>query len=84
MTDTTITAIRTTMLRVPWPQSEWLKGHPFGPTREFLVCDVETRGGLAGMGYLFHFRPGLKTIATFLEECVIPRVKGKDATAVEA
>ena len=36
------------------------------------------------MGYLFHFRPGLQTIAAFLDECVIPRVIGKDATAVEA
>jgi L-alanine-DL-glutamate epimerase-like enolase superfamily enzyme len=84
MTDTTITAIRITMLRVPWPQTEWLKGHAFGPTREFLVLDVETRGGLTGMGYLFLFRPGMRTIATCLDECVIPRVIGKDASAVEA
>jgi len=84
MTDTTITAIRTTMLRVPWPQTPWLKGHAFGPMREFLVLDVETRGGLAGVGYLFLFRPGMRTIATCLDECVIPRVLGKDASAVEA
>jgi L-alanine-DL-glutamate epimerase-like enolase superfamily enzyme len=84
MTDTTITAIRTTMLRVPWPQTPWLKGHAFGPMREFLVLDVETRSGLAGMGYLFLFRPGMRTIVTCLDECVIPRVLGKDASAVEA
>jgi L-alanine-DL-glutamate epimerase-like enolase superfamily enzyme len=84
MTDTTITAIRTTMLRVPWPQTPWLKGHAFGPTREFLVLDVETRGGIAGMGYLFLFRPGIRTIAACLDECIIPRVLGKDASAVEA
>ena len=36
------------------------------------------------MGYLFHFRPGLKSIATFIDEVITPRVKGKDATAVEA
>src|SRR5215468_2452214 len=84
MTDTTITAIRTTMLRVPWPQTPWLKGYAFGPMREFLVLDVETRGGIAGMGYLFLFRPCMRTIAACLDECVIPRVLGKDASAVEA
>jgi L-alanine-DL-glutamate epimerase-like enolase superfamily enzyme len=84
MTDTTITAIRTTILRIPWPQTPWLKGHAFGPMREFLVLDVETRGGIAGMGYLFLFRPGMRTIAACLDECVIPRVLGKDASAVEA
>src|ERR1700726_2363386 len=83
MTDTTITAIRTTMLRVPWPQTPWLKGHAFGPMREFLVLDVETRGGIAGMGYLFLFRPAMRTIACCLEECVIPRMLCKDASAVE-
>jgi len=84
MTDTTITAVRTTMLRMPWPNSPWLKGHAFGAKREFLVLDVETRGGITGMGYLLLFRPGMRTIATCLEECVIPRVIGKDASAVEA
>nr|WP_245313013.1 mandelate racemase/muconate lactonizing enzyme family protein [Bradyrhizobium macuxiense] len=36
------------------------------------------------MGYLFVFRPGMKSIAACLDECIIPRVKGKDATAIEA
>ena len=36
------------------------------------------------MGYLFLFRPGMKSIAACLDECIIPRVKGKDATAIEA
>ncbi len=84
MTDLTITAIRTTMLRVPWPQTPWLKGHAFGPTRNFLVLDVETKGGVTGMGYLFLFRPGIKSIVACLDEVIIPRVIGKDASAVEA
>jgi L-alanine-DL-glutamate epimerase-like enolase superfamily enzyme len=84
MTDMTIAAIRTTLLRVPWPHTPWLKGHAFGDTRNLLVLDVETKGGIAGMGYLFSFRPGLRTIATALEETILPRVIGKDATAVEA
>src|SRR5256885_2026609 len=84
MTDMTIRDVRVTILRMPWANPDWIKGHALGPDRSILVVDVETAGGISGMGYLFHFRPGLKTIATFLEECVIPRVIGKDATAVEA
>ena len=84
MTDMTIRDVRVTTLRMPWANPAWIKGHALGPDRDMLIVDVETAGGITGMGYLFHFRPGLKTIATFLEECVIPRVIGKDATAVEA
>ena len=36
------------------------------------------------MGYLFAFRPGLRTVLACLEEAIVPRVVGKDATAVEA
>ena len=46
--------------------------------------DVETAGGIVGMGYLFLFRPTMRTITACLEETVIPRVSGKDASAVEA
>src|SRR6516162_3452835 len=84
MTDMTIAAIRTSLLRVPWPDTPWLKGHAFGVKRNLLVLDVETKGGITGMGYLFSFRPGLRTIAAALEETILPRVIGKDATAVEA
>ena len=84
MTDMTIRAVRTTMLRVPWPESPWMQGHAFGPARNVLVLEVETAGGIVGMGYLFVFRPGLRTIAACLDETIIPRVIGKDATAVEA
>ncbi len=83
MTDMTITAVRTTMLRVPWPETPWLKGHAFGAARNLLVLDVETKGGVTGMGYLFSFRPGLRAVVALLEEAIIPRVIGKDATAVE-
>jgi L-alanine-DL-glutamate epimerase-like enolase superfamily enzyme len=84
MTDLTITAVRISTLRVPWPQSPWLKGHRFGDARTFLVVDVETKGGITGMGYLFLFRPGIKSIIACLNEVIIPNVIGKDASAVEA
>src|ERR1700733_1983257 len=84
MSDLTITAVRTTTLRVPWPQNPWLKGHRFGDARTFLVVDVETKGGITGMGYLFLFRPGIKSIIACLNEIIVPNVIGKDASAVEA
>ena len=68
---------------MPWPQTPWLKGHAFGDARNILVLDVETKGGIVGMGYLFSFRPGLRTVAAALAETIVPRVIGKDATAVE-
>src|ERR1043166_2880345 len=82
--DMTVRDVRVTILRMPWANPEWIKGHALGPDRGILIVDVEAAGGITGMGYLFHFRPGLRTIAEFLHECVIPRVIGKDATAVEA
>src|SRR5438270_2015371 len=84
MTDMTIKAVRTTMLRVPWPNDPWLKGHAFGEARNLLVLEVETKGGIVGMGYLFSFRPGLRTIAAAIDETIASQVVGKDATAVEA
>ena len=30
MTDMTIAAVRTTLLRTPWPDDPWLKGHTTG------------------------------------------------------
>ena len=57
MTEMTIKAVRLTRLQVPWPQDPWLKGHAFGDTRNILVAEVETAGGVVGMGYLHVFRP---------------------------
>jgi L-alanine-DL-glutamate epimerase-like enolase superfamily enzyme len=82
--DMTIRDIRVTMLRMPWADDPWLKGHALGATRDILICEVETSGGITGMGYLLVFRPGMASIAACLDECIIPRVKGKDATAIEA
>jgi len=84
MSNTTIKAITTTMLRVPWPQTQWLRGHPLGDVRNILVLEIETFGGIMGMGYLFVFQPIMNTISACLAETLIPRVVGKDATAVEA
>src|SRR5260370_356703 len=82
--DMTIRDVRVTMLRLPWADDPWLRGHALGATRDILVCDVETTGGITGMGYLFLFRPGMKSMAACSAEGGIPRAKGKEATATEA
>jgi L-alanine-DL-glutamate epimerase-like enolase superfamily enzyme len=85
MTDMTISAVRTTLLRMPWPDDPWMKGHTLGKSRDLLVLEVETKGGIVGMGYLNPLnQPILRTIAMCLEEAIVPRVLGRDATAVEA
>jgi L-alanine-DL-glutamate epimerase-like enolase superfamily enzyme len=79
----TIRDVRVTMLRMPWPDDPWLAAQPIGPTRDFLIVDIETAGGVTGMGYLFGFGPGIRSIAACLEDCIIPHIRGKDAAAVE-
>ncbi len=83
MTDMTITAVRTSILRVPWPDTPWLKGHAFGEARNSWWSRSRPRA---------HRRHGLpvrvpagpqKTIVAALEETILPHVIGKDATAVE-
>ena len=70
------------MLRVPWP-TPWLKGHAFGPMREILVSRSRPRRHRRD-GLSVPVPPGHASIAACLEECIIPRVIGKDASAVEA
>ncbi len=84
MTDMTIRDVRTTLLRMPWPDDPGMRGHALGKTRDLLVLEVETKDGIIGMGYLNPLAPVLRTIAMCLEEAVVPRVLGRDATAVEA
>ena len=35
--DLTIREVRTTMLRLPWPDDPWLFGHALGPMRDLIV-----------------------------------------------
>ena len=83
MTDMTIRALRVTKLRLPWADDPWLAGHALGAMRNLLVLEVETAGGIVGMGYLHLFTPGVETIAACIKEMIAPLVIGKNATAVE-
>ena len=68
MTDMTIKAIRTTMLQRAVAADAVAQGPCLRRRPQFLVLEVETKGGIVGMGYLFLFRPGIRTIAACLEE----------------
>ena len=67
----TIRDVRVTMLRLPWADDPWLKGAALGAARDILVCDVETAGGITGMGTVIP--PGMKSIAACLDECASSR-----------
>ncbi len=81
----TIRDVRVLLVRVPWPDHPHLGAGQFASTRDLLVVEVETQGGIVGMGYLHLLQtPLLRTLKSCLEEALIPRILGKDATAVEA
>ena len=57
MTDMTIRDVRTTLLRMPWPASPWMRGHALGATRNNILMQFLTEavtlcaiGGLIGIG----------------------------------
>jgi L-alanine-DL-glutamate epimerase-like enolase superfamily enzyme len=81
----TIREVRTTLLRMPWPDDPWMAGHALGKTRDLVVVEVETAGGIVGMGYLnpLGTPPVLRTLDACIEEVVKPQVLGRDATEIE-
>ena len=83
MSDMTITALRTTLIRVPWAGDPPAAGILPPTAREFLVLEVLTRGGLSGMGYLQPLSGGLETLGACMTEMIAPIVIGRDATEVE-
>jgi len=83
MTDTTIAKLRTTLLEVPWSGEPPANGIMPPSHREFLVLEIETRGGLTGMGYLQPLAGGLHTLDACLKEMIAPKIIGRDATEVE-
>jgi L-alanine-DL-glutamate epimerase-like enolase superfamily enzyme len=80
---TTITELRTTLLRLPWAGPPPATGFLPTPHRELLVLEVETADGQTGMGYLMPLSGGLETIDTCLRELIAPKVIGRDSTEIE-
>jgi len=83
MSDTTITHLKTTLLRVPWNGAPPAAGIVSPGPREIVVVEVGTKGGLTGLGYLHVISGGSATIAACLEELIAPKILGRDATEVE-
>lgn len=83
MTDTTITGIKTTLLRVPWTSEPPPNGIMPADDRLYLMLEVMTKGGITGMGYLQPLRGGLQTLDSCLHEMMAPLIIGRDATETE-
>ena len=83
MADTTITAMRTTLLQVPWSGEPPANGIMPPSHRELLVLEVMTEGGLTGMGYLQPLSGGLEALDACLKTVIAPKVIGRDATEIE-
>ena len=84
MADTTITRLRTTLVRIPWAGPPPLNGtRPLNP-RELLVLEISTKGGISGLGYLHPLSGGVETLDMCLKEVMAPKLLGRDATEIEA
>lgn len=80
--DMTIKDVRTTVLDIPYvdpPQT----GLGIRPMRNFLVAEVETAGGIVGMGYIQPLGGALDAIESCLHEVFKPLLLGRDASEVE-
>ncbi|MGI9386854.1 MAG: mandelate racemase/muconate lactonizing enzyme family protein, partial [Methyloligellaceae bacterium] len=74
---------RVTLLRIPYV--EQLAVHAgYSRDRDILTLEIETQSGLVGLGYQLYLRDGFHTTKMCLEEQMIPRIIGRDASAVEA
>jgi L-alanine-DL-glutamate epimerase-like enolase superfamily enzyme len=83
LSDTTITALRTTLIGVPWRGAPPANGIMPPTRRELLVLEVMTRGGLTGMAYLQPLSGGIETLDACLREMIAPKVIGRDGTEIE-
>ena len=81
-TDTKIASAKVTLLKLPFEEQPQLSAN-FTRDREVLVLEIETAGGLVGMGYQLFLRDGFRTVKAALEEQYLPPIIGRDATEVE-
>lgn len=74
---------RITLLRMPYAEPPRLQPGYERP-REILALEIETESGHVGLGYQHYLRQGFRTVAACLEELMLPRIIGRDASDVEA
>jgi L-alanine-DL-glutamate epimerase-like enolase superfamily enzyme len=74
--------VRISLLRIPYIEQPAFKAG-YDRDREILVVEVATRSGHVGLGYQLYLGGGFRTTKTCLEEMMVPRILGRDATEVE-
>lgn len=80
--DTRIKDVRTQLVSVPYvdpPQA----GLNLRTHRQFVIAEIETAGGLVGMGYIQPLHGGLRTIESCVHEVLRPVLLEQDVTHVE-
>ncbi len=75
--------VRTTLLRLPYVVQPGFQAG-YDRDREILVVEVETESGHVGMGYQLFLGPGFRTVKACLDEIMVPRLLGRNASDVEA
>ena len=75
--------VRITLLTAPYVEQPALQ-RGYDKDRDILMLEIETESGLVGLGYQLYLREGFRTTKACLEEVLIPRIIGRDATEVEA
>ena len=75
--------VRITLLTAPYIEQPALQ-RGYDKDRDILMLEIETQSGLVGLGYQLYLREGFRTTKACLEEVLIPRIIGRDATEVEA
>jgi L-alanine-DL-glutamate epimerase-like enolase superfamily enzyme len=82
MRETTIRDVRTRLLSVPF-QEVPANALRSGTHRQFVVAELETAGGVVGMGYIQPLNGGLRAIESCVHELLKPHLLGQDVTHVE-
>jgi len=80
--ETTIRDVRTRLLSIPFVEvpNNALRS---GTHRQFVLAEIETAGGVVGLGYIQPLNGGLRTLETCVHELLKPLLLGQDVTHVE-
>jgi len=81
--DMRIANVKVTLLDLPYVEQPAFQAG-YARNREILVVEIETTGGITGLGYQLYLGPGFKTTRACLEEIMIPHIVGRNASEVEA
>lgn len=75
--------VSVTLLKLPYTVQPKLQAN-YDRDREILVVEIETESGHVGLGYVLFLGAGFRTAKACLEEIMIPRILGRNASEVEA